>query len=203
MTAVASAVGATPVKPLSSKEVAANAPTKDKLSLVVGTLNDAAVVAKLVSDKFRAAYPWRRDNADRVTVAEYNEQISVNENKWFLLQQTNQTTKITKTVAALFYKEVAMGRGSIEIFARRVDVDKGLGAELLKRVEAEVHAKSISLWCVENPNGTDNEPPKLVDYYKGQGYMRTGKQEKFDNAFLKPEYHDKIRICQMLKNLAH
>lgn len=208
MTAVATTTAVAPTSisnanTLNHKEAAAgSAEASKKYYMSIGKAADAAEVAKLVTDAFRKAYPFRPDNADRVTVSEYLEQI--NKGTWYLLRESNSTTNATvktdKIVAALLYEVIAQDRGSIEIVARHVDYKKmKVGADLIDRVENTVNAKSIAVWCVVNSQGTETEEPKLPKYYESLGYMRTSKVGKFDNAYLKPAYHDKIKICQLVK----
>lgn len=154
----------------------------------LATREDASSIEKIVNGAISKADTFRIEGLDRITAKEIkNNMKTYNDPHWYVLK-----SDIENCVSTLLYQPKTPKKGSIQMFATRVDMQhQGLGAKLLKEVLIRENAKNVSLWCVDKSS--------LVKYYEKLGFRQTGKRKDYDAEYLKPEMIGLIKVVQMKK----
>lgn len=169
-------------------------------TLELGKLEDCAQVVSIVVESFKKAYAFRKN--DRLTEKEYLDSFKETNVHWHLLKKQVQWqlfkmpihTTPSSVVSTLKLTGENQDKCKLEIFATDVkEQGKKYGAKLLTKVENAVAFKSIQISCVDDA--------KLVKYYENQGYTKTANRFQFDNEYIKPEWHNKIFCCDLIKNI--
>lgn len=168
----------------------------DTFEVCVGTAREASEVAELVTNAFKEAYPFRRDDKPRLSTSEYEADIKNAKCRWYVLKEKplGVVASTQRIVAALLFKDEGPKTGFIDIFATHIAYNKKkLGAHLLSEVEKMEKKKEYTLCCV-NTSG-------LLRYYKVRGYQTTGKTGIFDAEYLKHDYIGKITWYEVKKSM--
>lgn len=158
-----------------------------------GGQKECYAVVTLVNDAFNAAYDFR--SKDYLSPMDYIASLKNPHETWYLLKVNNGATE--KIVSVVKHVIIDKDTCELKILATHVkEKRKKYGEMLIKEVESRTPCKVVKISCVYDPNNL-----KLVKYYQKLGYVLTEQRFKFDNAYLKPEFHDKIECCILTKTL--